>query len=124
LENLSPQYLGKVFVTLATAKENKELWDGTYNWKDQGHEWSVAWGGADMEWYGTILPRLHAFVPTGTILEIAPGFGRWTFYLKDLCERLIVVDLSSKCIDACRKKFASCSHIDYHVNDGYSLDMI
>ena len=28
------------------------------------------------------------FVPTGTILEIAPGFGRWTTYLKKYCETL------------------------------------
>ncbi len=109
---------------MATVVENRNFWDKSYDWRDEGHEWSVAWGGADMQWFGTILPRLHAYVPTTTILEIAPGFGRWTSYLKGLCDRLILVDISKRCINACRKKFGSCSHIAYHVNDGYSLDMI
>ena len=77
-----------------------------------------------MLWWGTLLPRIHAFVPTGTILEIAPGFGRITHYLKDLCSQLIVVDLTQQCIEACKKRFASSSHITYHLNDGKSLEMI
>jgi ubiquinone/menaquinone biosynthesis C-methylase UbiE len=58
------------------------------------------------------------------VLEIAPGFGRWTAYLKELCDRLIVVDLSAHCIDACRRRFARDSHIEYHVNDGTSLEVV
>jgi len=77
-----------------------------------------------MQWYGTILPRIHAFLPVHTILEIAPGFGRWTGFLKEHCSNLIVVDLSEKCIQACQERFAGCSHISCHVNDGKSLDMI
>ncbi|MGI9065953.1 MAG: class I SAM-dependent methyltransferase, partial [Pyrinomonadaceae bacterium] len=34
------------------------------------------------------------------------------------------VDLADKCIDACKKRFSSSSHITYHVNDGRSLEMI
>ncbi len=109
---------------MASIKENREFWDRDYDWAQEGHEWSVAWGGADMQWFGTILPRLHRYVPTGTILEIAPGFGRWTAYLKDLCTRLLLVDLSRRCIEGCRKRFSSFDHIEYHVNDGYSLEMI
>src|SRR5439155_24508233 len=41
------------------------------------------------------------------ILEIAPGFGRWTHYLKDYCENLWIVDRSSECIEACRQRFAT-----------------
>jgi 2-polyprenyl-3-methyl-5-hydroxy-6-metoxy-1,4-benzoquinol methylase len=77
-----------------------------------------------MQWYGAILPRISAFVPADTIVEIAPGYGRWTAFLKDLCKHLIVVDLSERCIDRCRQRFADYSHISYFVNDGQSLDMI
>lgn len=77
-----------------------------------------------MEWFGTLLPRIHQFLPASTILEIAPGFGRWTQFLKEWCQELIVVDLSTQCIEACRKRFAGCSRITYHVNDGQSLAMI
>jgi hypothetical protein len=57
-------------------------------------------------------------------LEIAPGHGRWTQFLKDACERLMVVDLSGSCIAACQHRFADCSHISYYVNDGKSLAML
>ena len=109
---------------MATINENRQFWDADYDWLEEGHEWSRAWGGADMQWYGTILPRLHRYVPASTILEIAPGFGRWTGFLKDMCEWLILVDLSERCIEACQRKFRSYGHIEYHVNDGSSLDMV
>ena len=86
-----------------------------------GNEWSSAWGSAVAEWHSTILPRLHQWVPTHTVLEIAPGFGRWTEYLKDLAQHLILVDLTEKCITACRERFAIASNISYSVDDGRSL---
>lgn len=103
---------------------NKATWDGGFKWDESGDEWSRTWGGTDMEWYGTLLPRIHRFLPTHTILEIAPGFGRWTQFLKDMCQKLIVVDLSNQCIEACKKRFADSSNITYHLNDGKSLNMI
>src|SRR5947209_4767026 len=51
-------------------------------------------------------------------------FGRLTQYLKDLCTSLIVIDIAERCIEACKQRFSSCSHITYHTNDGKSLDMI
>lgn len=97
-----------------------EAWD----WSTAGEEWSKSWGGTPSLWYGALLPRLQSFVPTGTILEIAPGFGRWTQYLVDLCERLVLVDLAPVCIDHCRTRFADRDHVEFHVNDGRSLDMV
>ncbi len=109
---------------MATIEENKQYWDFTYPWTKQGDEWSLAWGGVDQQWYWVLLPRIHAFVPAGTILEIGPGFGRWTQFLKDLCEKLILIDLSEKAIKTCKQRFDSCSNITYRVNDGKSLDEI
>ncbi len=108
---------------MPTIKQNQSVWNA-YNWDDAGEIWSSAWGGASMQWYGTILPRIYAFLHGPTILEIAPGFGRWTRFLKDYCNNLIVVDLSEKCIKACQERFAGCSHITYFVNNGKSLDMV
>ncbi len=59
-----------------------------------------------------------------TILEIAPGFGRWTHYLKDYCQELWVVDRAPACIDACRRRFETDSHVKCYLNDGLSLPMI
>lgn len=77
-----------------------------------------------MQWYGSILPRIHARVPARTILEIACGYGRWTQFLKGLCDQLIVIDVSERCIQACKDRFADCSHISYVLNDGKSLAMV
>jgi ubiquinone/menaquinone biosynthesis C-methylase UbiE len=109
---------------MPTIKSNKRLWDGKYNWTNRGDEWSASWGGPSMQWYGTIFPRIKSHVPTNRILEIACGYGRMTQYLKDLCKNLIVIDLSEECIQACKQRFSECAHIEYHVNDGKSLDMI
>ena len=109
---------------MPTIHENISVWDHSYDWTSAGEEWSIEWGGSYMQWHGTILPRIRAFLPAHTILEISPGFGRWTDFLKDNCTNLIVVDLAEKCIKACKERFATCSHITYFVNDGESLDMI
>jgi SAM-dependent methyltransferase len=104
-------------------QDHIEYWDN-YSWPQGGDEWSSPWGATEMVWAGTLLPRIFSFVPTGTILEIAPGFGRITHYLRNLCRQLLVVDFSERCIQACRQRFADCSHISYFVNDGQSLPMI
>jgi len=95
-----------------------------YDWKEAGEEWSAPWGSSAAQWTGTILPRIREFLPTGTILEIAPGFGRWTHYLKDYCNELCAVDKSSECVEACRRRFAADSHVHCYLNDGRSLAMI
>ena len=47
------------------------------------------------------------WLPASTILEIGPGYGRWTHYLKDYCDRLVIVDRAAECIEACQKRFAA-----------------
>src|SRR5262245_15263124 len=110
--------------SMADVEANLKAWAMKHDWTRQGEEWSEVGGGAEAQWFSAILPRIHAFVPTGTILEIAPGFGRWTHYLRSWCQRLIVVDLAENCIAACRRRFAADARIMYHVNDGRSLAMI
>jgi len=103
--------------------DNLSFWSH-YNWDQQGDEWSAAWGSTQFLWWGTIFPRILSFVPHESILEIAPGYGRFTFYLKDLCQHLAIVDLTERCIEACKQRFASSPNISYYLNDGKSLAMI
>ena len=80
-----------------------------------------------MQWYGAwdyFAMRIQQFVPSGYCAEIAPGFGRWTKYLLNLAERIVVVDLAEKCIEHCMERFASEKHIGSHVNNGRSLGMV
>ena len=101
--------------------ENVSTWNAASSWDGAEEQWSGPWGGAEAQWWGTILPRIHAFLPVPTILELAPGHGRWSQYLKDLCDELILVDVAENCIEACRSRFAGEQHIRYYVNDGMTL---
>lgn len=96
----------------------------TWDWSTAGEEWSAWYGGTPALWYGSILPRLHPYLPARRALEIAPGYGRITQYLKDRCDELVLVDLAPKCIEACKERFADQTHMTYHVNDGTSLAMV
>ncbi len=109
---------------MATLDENKQVWNKKYDWSYQGEEWSESWGGSEAQWFGSILPRIHAFLPTGTILEIASGYGRWTNYLKDYCTTLYGVDLAEACISACKERFEEHPGLSFFVNDGTTLPMI
>jgi ubiquinone/menaquinone biosynthesis C-methylase UbiE len=109
---------------MATVEENLRVWNETYAWPGAGDEWSADFGGTEALWFFVLLPRLHRFIPAQRILEIAPGFGRWTQFLKGQCERMIAVDISEKCIEYCNARYASDCHIDFRVNDGTSLDAV
>lgn len=95
-----------------------------YEWIAAGEEWSEPWGGSAAQWFGSILPRIQAALPADTIVEIASGFGRWSYYLKQHCNHLHLVDPDSQCMEACRRRFGSDPKISYHLNDGRSLEMI
>jgi SAM-dependent methyltransferase len=109
---------------MPSIKRNRDYWDKMYQWERQGDEWSDCWGGPKSQWNGSILPRVRSFLPATSILEIAPGYGRWSQFLRNYCKALTLVDISENCIEACRKRFSNYSHIEYHVNDGKSLSMI
>jgi SAM-dependent methyltransferase len=98
---------------------NRYFWNETSNWPLGGEEWSATWGGSSAQWFGSLLPRLRCFVPCRAILEIAPGFGRWTRFLLALCQEYAGIDVSETCVAACRERFASQG--SFHTNDGYSL---
>jgi ubiquinone/menaquinone biosynthesis C-methylase UbiE len=108
---------------MPSVDENRSQWSN-HDWSTAGDEWSVGYGGTDTMWAWTIMPRIAGLLPADHILEIAPGFGRVTQYLAPACNKLTVVDLTERCIDACKERFADLEHIEYHVNDGRSLDMV
>lgn len=110
-------------ISWARLKKTALIWQ-IHNWSHRGDAWSYDWGTSDAEWYGTLLPRIHSWLSVHTILELGPGFGRWTQYLKEYADKMILVDVTPRCIEGCRARFGNESHIVYHVNDGRSLPMI
>ncbi|MBN2389967.1 MAG: class I SAM-dependent methyltransferase [Anaerolineae bacterium] len=99
---------------------NYLVWQ-TYDWRQLGEEWtkSPAWKKATIDEV-----MLKYIEPGKTILEIGPGGGRWTEALQKLATRLVLVDLSEKCIALCKDRFAQCDNIEFYVNDGASLSFI
>lgn len=103
---------------------NEEEWSERYEWPAGGDEWSTGWGGPAAQWLTTVWPRLSPFLPTESVLEIAPGFGRWTEFLLPLCNSYVGVDLSPRCIDACGERFRDYSKARFFTNNGMSLDSV
>jgi len=106
---------------MPTVSENLQIWNASYDWRDSGDDWSAPFGGTDALWWFVLYPRIHRFLPAPAILEIGPGGGRWTQFLKNRCQSLIAVDISERCIQHCKARFAADSHLQFHVNDGSSL---
>src|SRR5947209_4756024 len=100
--------------------ENVAKWEN-FDWQQGGDEWSEWWGGPKAQWRATVYPRIEPFLPAGLCVEIGPGHGRWTQFLKDHCERLIGIDLSPLCVRACRLRFEGDERLSFHENDGKSL---
>ena len=98
-----------------TLEENRKTWS-EYAWPAGGHEWSVAWGTTEAMWHWTIYPRIHRWLH-GSVLEIACGYGRITPFLQKHTAEYVGVDMTEKCVDACRARLPG----KYFINDGCTL---
>jgi ubiquinone/menaquinone biosynthesis C-methylase UbiE len=106
---------------MPTVAENRRFWGDVYDWSQGGEEWSLGWGGTHQLWEASLLPRVARFLPAPVILELAPGYGRFTPYLSAHCQTYIGVDISPGCVQACQQRFPE--H-QFFCNDGESLPMI
>ena len=100
--------------------ENELKWNH-YSWERGENEWTQS-----EEWKNSVIEHvmLENIPPGHVVVEIGPGFGRWTRKLIEISERLIAVDVTEKCIAHCKKLFADNKNVEFHINDGRSLDMI
>ena len=103
-----------------TPEVNAALWTH-YDWSRRGEEWSDG-----PEWTASVVEHLLIpHVPPGSrVLEIGAGAGRWTQHLAPRASRLVVVDVTPRCIELCRARFRACSHLEYVVNDGSDLGFL
>ena len=108
---------------MPTLTQNRNCWDTQYHWRDAGAEWSEQWSTPQAQWSGCLYPRIFPFL-RGRILEIAPGQGRWTQFLRHHCTSLIGVDLAATCVGQCRRKFESDPRLQFEVGDGRKLPMV
>src|SRR5262245_58321872 len=108
---------------MPTREENRANWT-RYDWSQGGDDWSVAWGSSRTLWFGTLLPRIHFLLPARNLLEIAPGYGRVTAFLLEHCERYTGVDITPRCVEACRERFGARAGAGFVLNDGASLEAV
>jgi len=102
---------------LNSATLNKEIWEG-WDWSAEGEEWNHS-----PQWKQSLIHCvLEAEIPPNiAILEIGPGGGRWTGSLLERASRYIGVDISSACVDHCRKKFGGDARATFVVGSGRDL---
>ena len=105
---------------MPSVEANRAHWT-RYGWDEGGDEWSTRWGGTAWLWETIVRPRVEPFLDVPTIVEIGAGYGRLSEYLARRCDRLVLVDLTPKCVEACRRRFASFGHVEHHLTDGVSL---
>ena len=103
-----------------TRDANRETWS-RWDWSRGGEEWTARWDWKQGFIDDVILRHLDG---RGAILEVGPGAGRWTETLHKVADRLILTDITPKCIELCKERFADVGHIEYHVNDGATLPFL
>lgn len=113
-------------MTSNSVSENLFMWDQAHAWEEDGDEWkgqAKVCGVPYEQWKQSLIDHLITpYVPLGsTVLEIAPGHGRWTEHLAERAGRLILVDLSPSCLEHCKRRFADHDHLEYRQGDGSSL---
>lgn len=108
-------------------ESNLAVWDEAYQWPEDGDEWSgqARYCNQNYEdWKSSIVDTfINPYLSRdSSVLEIAPGHGRWTQDIIGNCGQLTLIDLSPSCIAHCRKLFSDHDNIAYLVNDGKSLE--
>ncbi|MBT8100725.1 MAG: class I SAM-dependent methyltransferase [Gammaproteobacteria bacterium] len=103
-----------------SVEENALKWNH-YSWSRGEDEWSES-----EQWKESIIQHvmLKLISPGATVLEIGPGYGRWTRKLIEISVRLIAVDVTEKCVEHCKKLFGDFDNAEFHLNDGQSLAMV
>ena len=100
-----------------SVEENALKWNN-YRWDRGENEWTPS-----DEWKQSVIDHimLQNIRSNAVVLEIGPGFGRWTRKLIEISSRVMVVDVAEKCINHCREIFRHKDNVELHVNDGRSL---
>jgi ubiquinone/menaquinone biosynthesis C-methylase UbiE len=96
---------------------NRHVWS-TWDWAEQGEEWT-----ASPEWKDALLGGVLRPTMSGAerILEIGPGAGRWTEELHKLADQLILVDITDTTLELCRERLGDPINVTYVRSDGTTL---
>jgi len=112
-----------------TIEGNLETWDKEHHWAKDGDEWDgqARFSGVSYDdWKQSLVDTFIVpnVTPDSSVLEIAPGHGRWSEIIAARCGSLTLVDLSPSCIEYCKKRLSDYHHVRYFTTDGKSLSDI
>ncbi|NOX63182.1 MAG: class I SAM-dependent methyltransferase [Chloroflexi bacterium] len=103
-----------------TVDKNRQIWND-YDWSLSGEEWTdhvrEYRGLEPKQWKQALIDgMMRKYIQPGSVvLEIGPGAGRWTAELAPLAGRLLVADITERCLDICRDRFREYAHIEYYL---------
>ena len=103
-----------------TVDENKRIWN-TYDWSQLGEEWTTEsrrWRDVDPQvWKKTLVDNMMMkYIKKGdTVLEIGIGAGRWSEILQGIAGRLILADITKKCLDICKERLKEATNVEFHL---------
>jgi SAM-dependent methyltransferase len=107
---------------MSSIEQNRRFYDH-YKWSRGGDEWAGEWMTSEMQWFGTLLPRIARYLPASTIVQIGAGFGRWSEFLRPHCDRLVLLDISPNCVDQCEQRFGADNNVQVHLTDGVTIPL-
>ena len=105
-----------------TRADNLRMWTA-HDWSRFGEEWTEDArefrGIAPTHWKQALIAKvLMPQLRNGmTILEIGPGGGRWTEVLLPFASKLLLADITERCLEICRKRFLNRNNIEYYLVD-------
>jgi len=77
------------------------------------------------QWNNVIHSRIHRLLPSQSILEIAPGCGRWTPFLLGNAETYDGIDIVPELVEHCRRAYGTLkARPKFHLGDGSRLTPI
>jgi ubiquinone/menaquinone biosynthesis C-methylase UbiE len=110
---------------LSNVKNNLQLWDHDYDWAADGDEWEYQADRSGLpysEWKSSLVSHLiEPYARGADVIEIAPGHGRWSEFIINMCRHVTLVDLGPKCLEYCRTRFAAHANVDYFLTTGTQL---
>lgn len=106
-------------------ENNLAQWNDNHSWSSGGDEWAGQAEHCKMDytrWKQSIMDRYASCFPSGGILlEIGPGHGRWSDWLAGRASKLVLVDLSPNCLDACQTALSGKVGLRSYLSDGETL---
>lgn len=110
---------------MPTLDWNRRTWGQEHDWVRNGDEWDdlasycrrpyAMWKDALVETF------MAPYCAGAAVVEIAPGYGRWSEFLVESARSVVLVDINENCLNTCRERFGDLDHVEYQLGDGQSL---